>query len=95
MNKAVEVSIEVIIAMIALGLLVAFVQTAIYTEKKCEGTPPDLNSGVIFGPSSYTPSSGQTKWVYDRTATTTSPCKWKCDTDNNYSKNGNTCTKNP
>ena len=93
MNKAVEVTIEVIIAMIALGLLVVFVQNAIYAEKKCDGIAPDLNVGVISGPPSYTPSSGQTKWTYDRTATITSPCKWKCDT--NYSKNGNTCTENP
>ncbi len=93
MNKAVEVSIEIVIAMIALGILVVFVQTAIYSEKKCDGLAPDLNTGVVAGPAKYTAADGQTKWIYDRTATTTSPCKWKCDT--NYSKNNNTCTKNP
>ena len=92
MNKAVEISVEILVAMIALGILITFVQTAIYAEKKCEGTAPDSNIGVIMGPSSYTPASNQTKWIYERTATTLTPCKWKCDT--NYSKNNNTCTKN-
>jgi hypothetical protein len=93
MNKAIEVSIEIVIAMIALGMLILFVQNAIYAEKKCEGTPPIVNEGVIMGPANYTASTNQTKWIYERTATDTTPCKWKCDTG--YSKNGNTCTINP
>jgi hypothetical protein len=92
MNKIVEVSIEIVIAMIALGMLILFVQNAMYSEKKCEGTPPQINEGVIIGQSSYTAATNQTKWIYERTATNLTPCKWKCDT--NYSKNGNTCQKN-
>ena len=90
MNKALEVSIEILIAMIALGLIIAFVQNAMYVEKKCEGTPPQINDGVIMGPSNYTPATNQTKWIYERTATELTPCKWKCDTG--YTKNGNSCS---
>jgi hypothetical protein len=90
MNKSLEVTIEVAVAMLLLALIITFVQNALYGEKTCQGTPPILNDGVFMGPSTYTAATNQTKWIYERTATITTPCKWKCNAG--YTKNENTCT---
>lgn len=54
----------------------------------CSGTTP-LGSGVIKGPSTYSSGYTPTSWIYTLTATSFTPCKWKCDSG--YTRSGNGC----
>ena len=54
---------------------------------------PTTGVGTIIGKSTYPSNNPPTpnSWNYDTTATTETPCKWKCDI--NYEQSGNICKK--
>ena len=56
----------------------------------CTGTAPVRANGVIIGPNITTSASNA--WAYSPSATTSTSCRWKCDSG--YSQNGNTCRLN-
>ena len=56
----------------------------------CTGTMPVRANGVIIGPNTTTSASNA--WAYSSSATTSTSCRWKCDSG--YSQNGNTCRLN-
>ncbi|MBI2173045.1 MAG: hypothetical protein HYT73_02415, partial [Candidatus Aenigmarchaeota archaeon] len=56
----------------------------------CTGGAPS-GTGVVKGPETYTAGYTPTSWAYDGTATTATPCKWKCDAG--YGQSGSTCVQ--
>ncbi|MBI2172831.1 MAG: hypothetical protein HYT73_01305 [Candidatus Aenigmarchaeota archaeon] len=58
------------------------------TARSCSGSTPS-GTNLIKGSSWY--SAGETSaWTYDESATTSTECRWKCESG--YQRNGNSCT---
>ena len=59
-------------------------------KASCSGAVPTVTGGSIIGPGYYGPGD-TTTWTYSATATTGTPCKWRCDTANGWVQSGSTC----
>lgn len=89
MNQTLVVVIEVMVAVFAFAIIVVYIQGALNKEQLCEGTPPLDSNGLVKGPAAYDNPAQKSQWAYDPTATTRTPCKWRCDY--NYVRSGNGC----
>lgn len=89
MNRTIVVVLEIMVAVFAFALIVIYVQGTLNNKPSCEGIPPIDSNGLIKGPSTYNNPMQNNEWAYDPTATTKTPCRWRCDY--NYIRRGNEC----
>ncbi len=63
--------------------------SCVFATYNCGGTAPTTTTGTTKGPSTYSYGYTTTSWTYDTSATTSTSCKWKCDSG--YVQSGNGC----
>ncbi len=89
MNRTIEATIAIVIAVIAFGIMISFFESSLNYTQKCFGEKPITSDGTIIGVNDFPSNSKNNTWVYDLSADGLAPCLWKCK--EGYQKQDNTC----